>query len=141
MDLKPQQRVKLKGALPPNTVVNGVADMGPDLVADPAARRVLIVIADVVTTTTTHETDPDSGEKLDVTVPTLRVRAVEEVSPDDKHQAERMLGRAREHRQARDRNAALALFETDQARYGAAGLLKHGSGVFTGRADPDGDDE
>ena len=30
MDLKPQQRVKLKGALPPNTIVNGVADMAAE---------------------------------------------------------------------------------------------------------------
>ena len=68
------------------------------------------MIADVVTTTVTHDTDPDTGEKMDVSVPTLRVRAIEEVSPSDEDLAGRMLGRAREHRQARDRNIALQLF-------------------------------
>jgi hypothetical protein len=113
MELKPQQRVKLKGAMPPNTVVNGLAGMAADLVADPSRKRLLIVVADVVTTTVTHDVDPDTGEKLDVAVPTLRVRAVEEVTPGDEDLAGRMLGRAREHRQARDRNIALALFSSD----------------------------
>lgn len=115
MNLKPQQRVKLKGAMPPNTVVNGLADKAAELVADPSRKRLLIVVADVVTTTVTHEVDPDTGEKMDVSVPTLRVRAVEEVAPDDENAAARMLGRAREHRQARDRNVALALFEAERA--------------------------
>ncbi len=110
MDLKPQQRVKLKGAMPPNTIVNGLADMAAELVADPSRRRLLIVVADVVTTTVTHDTDPDTGEKLDTSVPTLRVRAIEEITPSDEDLATRMLGRAREHRQARDRNIALQLF-------------------------------
>lgn len=151
MSLKPEQRVKLKGALPPNTIVNGLADMAAELVADPTRWRTAILVFDVVTTTTTHETDPDTGEKLDVNVPTIRVRAIEEATPDDKYDAERLLGRAREQRQARERLIALALFgadnlnPVDRARYGAAGLLKHGSGFFSTAGaqadeDPDGGD-
>lgn len=121
MDLKPQQRVKLKGALPPNTVVNGLAGKAAELAADPSRRRLLVVVADVVTATTTHDADEDTGEKLDVTVPTLRVRAVEEVTPDDGQAAAAMIGRAREYRQARDRNVALALFGAGHLERGDRG--------------------
>lgn len=105
--------VKLKSEMPPNTVVNGMADLAAELSAHPGRRRLVIAIVDVCETRTKHETDDETGERIDTVTPILRVRAIEQATPDDQEAARLLLARAREGRQARERNAALALFNRD----------------------------
>jgi len=86
-------RIKLKGKLPPNDRVNGLIAAAPE-------------------SNVMHCTDEDTGDTWDEIVPVLCIRAIEEAAGTDRATAEAMLARAREARQATERNRALELFST-----------------------------
>jgi len=104
-------KIKLKGKLPPNDHVNGLIAAAADIAAHPREKRAYIVIADAPESNVMHCTDEETGDTWDEIVPVLYVRAIEEAAGSDRAQAQAMLARAREARQATERNRALALFE------------------------------
>lgn len=103
-------KIKLKGKLPPNDRVNGLIAAAADIAAHPRQKRVYIVVMDAPESNVMHCTDEDTGDTWDEIVPVLYVRAIEEATGTDRADAEAMLARAREQRQASERNRALTLF-------------------------------
>jgi hypothetical protein len=81
--------IKLTGSLPKGDA-NGLGPIIGDLVDDPAALHVVLAIVDTKKITT----DADTGE----VVPTVRVRRIEALLPDDLKAARRLMERALERR-------------------------------------------
>ena len=122
--------VKLAAALPKMPEDNGLMDHSYEMLRDPKAEIILVVRASVKTI---HDGMWDS-----MRVPELGILAVEMPVGEEAELAKRIMEREKDRRYARKKlpwEEAGTLGEVQRARYGAAGLLKHGSGVVTGRAD------
>jgi hypothetical protein len=82
--------MKLQGTLPKGDA-NGLEAIASALVARPRGLHVVIAVVDVKKITT--DSDDGSAE------PTVRIRRVEVIPPDDKEAAEKLMRRALERRQ------------------------------------------
>ena len=81
---------RLATALPKDPTKNGLAAIAGDLLLDPLKRHLVVAVVDCSKITT----DTGTGD-CDVTVRVLRI---EQVHPDDRAQAERLVRRALEYR-------------------------------------------
>lgn len=84
---------KLAGGLPQG-IANGIADLDAQLVSEPERSHVIIAVVSVAKITE----DVDSG----VREPTLRIRRVERILPQDAFSAERLMRRAIDKRMGAD---------------------------------------
>lgn len=128
--------VKLAAALPKLPELNGLMDRSRDMLAAPKDEVIIVVRASVKII---HE-----GQWDGTRIPELGILSAEVATGADADEAKAIMDRAKDRRYARRKlpmDGPGMLGETDRARYGAAGLLKHGSGLFTGRADPDTDED
>lgn len=122
--------VKLAAALPKEPELNGLMDHSYEMLRDPKAEVVLIVRASVKTI---HD-----GQWDGTRIPELGILSVEMPAGEEAASAKRIMEREKDRRYARKQlpwEEPGTLGDAGRARYGAAGLLKHGSGVFTGRVD------
>lgn len=90
------QIVKLKGAMPPHSRLNGVADLAPQIVADSERTLIAVVALDVDRIEDRHE--HEDGEVYHVHTPVLKVTAIEIMGGTKHEEAEMMMLRARERR-------------------------------------------
>lgn len=81
---------RLASALPKDPEQNGLYAIAHDLLGDPLRRRVVIAVVDCSRFTV----DTETGARE----PTVRVRRIEQVNPDDMNEAERLVRRALEYR-------------------------------------------
>lgn len=121
--------VKLAAALPKEPETNGLMDHAQEMLRDPRAEVILIIRASVKTI---HD-----GQWDGTRIPELGILAAEMPTGEEAEAAKRIMQREKDRRYARERLPwpPGTLGDTDRARYGAAGLLKHGSGVFTTSGD------
>jgi hypothetical protein len=124
--------VKLAAALPKEPELNGLMDHSYEMLRDPRDEVIFIVRASVKTI---HD-----GQWDGTRVPELGILAVEMPVGEDADNARRIMGREKDRRYARKQlpwEEPGTLGGADRARYGAAGMLKHGSGLHVGRVDPE----
>lgn len=91
---------KAKGALPGNSIQNGLIDIVDDLVADQRRKRYIVAVVDVESVTHKNLVD-DGGEEVDLDIPTIRVLAIEQVRNSQRETAAQLLADAREARSGR----------------------------------------
>src|SRR5579859_5827071 len=119
--------VKLAAALPKEPELNGLMDHAYELLHDPMDEVIIIARVSVKTI---HD-----GLWDGVRVPEIGIVAVEMPVGEEAASARRIMDRAKDRRYARQKlpwQEPGTLGETDRARYGAAGLLRSGSGVLAG---------
>ena len=124
--------VKLAAALPKEPELNGLMDHSYEMLRAPKDEVIFIVRASVKTI---HD-----GQWDGTRIPELGILSAEVATGEDAEQAKRIMARAKDRRYARRQlpwEEPGTLGHADRARYDAAGLLKHGSGMFAGRVDPE----